>query len=451
MRFNINMTITVEAIAEDVRLINDAVHGQEFRLLGRVVRNLSKYRKQLSAEVLTPFIRGYDSVAASLLQGMADDVPQKVKSIEAQCWCSLLVAVYLLDTGKLSDAVTVLHELVIKVKEHLGPGLDLIGSKVFYFYAVAAEKSGRFAESYSFLLSLYRTACLHHNVSCQASLLNMLLRVLVQSKLYDQASRLISKTTFPETRSNADYARYLYYLGRVKAIRLEYSEAHAKLTNATRKSPKGKSSLGFRIIAQKFAIIVELLMGDIPERAVFNESDIKVALGPYFLITEAVRTGDIHLFNRIVQKYSQRFSKDDTLTLIQRLHHNVLKAGLRAINSTYSRISLSDIAKKLDIASVDEAAGITSKAIVDGVIEATIDTTTQCLHSSWVGDVYSTGEPQKQLHKRIGFCLQLHNETLRAMQFPEADSKPKHETIDDIRRREEEDLLAEDDDDDMML
>ena len=444
------MTVTIEAISEDVRLINEAVQGQDFRMLGRVVRNLIKYRRNLSSEVLTPFIRGFDSVGTSFFQGMADDAPQKIKTIEAQCWCSLVASVYLLDSGKLTEATAVLEELVVKVKDNLSAALDLIGSKVFYFYAIAAEKSGVFAEKYTFLLSLYRTACLHHNVSCQATLLNMLLRVLVQSKLYDQASRLISKTTFPETRSNADYARYLFYLGRVKAIRLEYSEAHAKLTSATRKSPKGKSSLGFRVIAQKFAIIVELLMGDIPERAVFNEVDIKAALGPYFLITEAVRTGDIHLFNRIVDKYSPRFDKDDTLTLIRRLHHNVLKAGLRAINSSYSRISLADIARKLDIASVDEAAGITSKAIVDGVIEASIDTTSQCLHSSWVGDVYSTGEPQKQLHKRIGFCLQLHNDTLRAMQFPEAEVKHKHETIDDIRRREEEDLLA-DDDDDMML
>jgi 26S proteasome regulatory subunit N3 len=37
------------------------------------------------------------------------------------------------------------------------------------------------------------------------------------------------KTTFPESASNNQYARYLYYLGRIKAVQLEYSEAQARL------------------------------------------------------------------------------------------------------------------------------------------------------------------------------------------------------------------------------
>ena len=48
------------------------------------------------------------------------------------------------------------------------------------------------------LLAAHRTACLHHNAPCQATLLNLLLRNYQHFKLYDQAEKLLTKTTFPE-------------------------------------------------------------------------------------------------------------------------------------------------------------------------------------------------------------------------------------------------------------
>ena len=47
------------------------------------------------------------------------------------------------------------------------------------------------------LLAAFRTACLHHDESGQAGLLNLLLRNYLQYNLYDQAVKLISKTSFP--------------------------------------------------------------------------------------------------------------------------------------------------------------------------------------------------------------------------------------------------------------
>lgn len=42
------------------------------------------------------------------------------------------------------------------------------------------------------------------------------------------------------------------------------------------------------------------------------------------------------------------FRADETYTLIQRLAHNVIKTGLRKINSSYSRISLQDLCEKVN-------------------------------------------------------------------------------------------------------
>src|SRR2546429_6265237 len=48
----------------------------------------------------------------------------------------------------------------------------------------------------------------------QATLLNLLLRNYFYYNLYDQADKLVSKTTFPETAGNNQQARYMYYLGK---------------------------------------------------------------------------------------------------------------------------------------------------------------------------------------------------------------------------------------------
>ena len=42
------------------------------------------------------------------------------------------------------------------------------------------------------------------------------------------------------------YARYFYYTGRIKAIRLEYTEAHNYLLDAIRKAPQ-TGAVGFRL------------------------------------------------------------------------------------------------------------------------------------------------------------------------------------------------------------
>jgi len=74
-------------------------------------------------------------------------------------------------------------------------------------------------------------------------LLNLLLRNYLSEDLVAQADLLVSKTTFPESAPNSETARYLYYLGRIKAIQLDYSEADQHLFSAIRKAPT--NAVGF--------------------------------------------------------------------------------------------------------------------------------------------------------------------------------------------------------------
>ena len=66
-------------------------------------------------------------------------------------------------------------------------------------------------------------------------------------------------------------------------------------------------------------------------------------------------------------------------------------------------------------------------------------------------DLYSTLEPQAAFHKRITFCLNLHNDAVKAMSYPfdaHKDQMPDADAIKE-RQREEQELaqsLAEEDD-----
>merc|ERR1711972_241119 len=212
-------------------------------------------------------------------------------------------------------------------------------------------------------------------------------------------------------------------------------------------------ALGFKLAATKLAVIVELLMGGIPDRATFMQKELKDPLRPYYALTQAVRTGDLNAFKEETQRHEALFKKDKTLTLINRLRYNVIKTGLRSINMSYSRISLQDICTKLGLESAHDATGVVAKAVVDGVIDATIDYDQQFLKSKQRHDIYSSCEPQKALHKRIAFCLQMRNDTVKSMAYPDDDIKEK-EDAEKRRERDKRELASlddEDDGDDMML
>jgi len=123
----------------------------------------------------------------------------------------------------------------------------------------------------------------------------------------------------------------------------------------------------------KFLIVVELLMGDIPERAVFSQPKLELSLEPYFRLVQAVRAGEMQGFLRVVQQYTATFHRDGTYTLVLRLRQNVIRTGIRRLSLSYSRISLRDICIRLGLDSEESAEYIVAKAIRDGVIEATID------------------------------------------------------------------------------
>ena len=162
--------------------------------------------------------------------------------------------------------------------------LDPLAAKAVFYLALCYERQGKLAELRPLLVALHRTACLRHDEMGQATVLNLLLRSLLADNLIEQAGNLVARTSFPEGASNNQLCRYLYYVGRIQALQLDYTDAHTKLSQASRKAP-ADTALGFRRVVTKLLVIVQLLLGDIPERTLFDQPDLKAALAPYLNLT----------------------------------------------------------------------------------------------------------------------------------------------------------------------
>jgi len=327
-----------------------------------------------------------------------------------------------------------------------------LSAKVFFYYSRVYELGGSFDQVRAKLFSLHRTAVLRHNLEGQVSLLNLLLRNFLTYNLYDQANKLVSNVEFKESHAASnEIARHYYYQGRILSIDPEkYGQAYEYLQQALRKAPS-QGARGFRVAVLKWSVIVQLLMGDIPERPLFHQKGLIVPLAPYMQLTQAVRFGDLVAFKNCLKKHNDTFARDKTLNLILCLRNNVLKTGLRKINLSYSRISLDDIAAKLQLDSTEDAEFIVAKAIKEKIIDATIHHAQRFVTSNETLDVYATKEPQEQFHLRTDFFLKIHNDAMKAMRYIPDSGKKKVD--DDLSQtlKDEEDLvaaLAEDDDGD---
>jgi 26S proteasome regulatory subunit N3 len=362
--------------------------------------------------------------------------PAPHPSPETTTFLHLLVLLHLIDKGLYTDASNCATALIKRIQPLNRRTLNPLVSKAYFYYARAFELGKHGSDIRPILLAAYRTASLRHDDETQATVLNLLLRNYLECNMVDQAEKLVANSTIKEaTISNNQYARYLYYQGRIKCVQLEYTASYNCLLQAIRKAPQ-VAARGFRLTAYKMLCIVQLLMGEIPEKSIFRQQGIKLALRPYFELTNAVNFGNLIEFQRVVGAYAETFTRDKTISLIARLRHNVIKTGLRKINLSYSRISFADICSKLRLDSPADAEFIVAKAIRDGVIDAVIDHAGGFVQSKQQTDTYATAEPLDGLHKRIEFCLSIHNEAVRAMRYAPGAGKPDYQSEEARRERQ---------------
>ncbi|KAK9846518.1 hypothetical protein WJX81_005784 [Elliptochloris bilobata] len=371
---------------------------------------------------------------------------------EVEAYAFLLVVTFLVDRKRYAEAKEVATAALKRLGEYNRRTLDGLAARIYFYFSWTHECTGTLSEIRSLLLALHRTAVLRHDEYGQETLLNLLLRNYLHYNLYDQAEKLRSKAQRPEmARSTPQLCRYLLYLGRIRAIQLEYTDAKDCLQQAARKAPAG--ALGFRLAVAKWLALVRLLLGEVPEYGELTAQGLAAPLAPYLALAQAVRSGDLTAFQHVAETHGGTFAADKTGNLVARLRHNVICAGLRRINLAYSRISLQDVAAKLGLASVEDTECIVAKAIRDGGIEATLDHAARTMSSRETADVYATPEPAAAFHARVAFCLDIHNEAVRAMRFEAGANKKELETAESARQRaiDEEELAKELEEEDGVL
>ena len=302
----------------------------------------------------------------------------------------------------------------------------------------------------------YRSASLSSSCDVAGTLLNLMLKNLLDSRLISSAVALVSNTTFPVSNvSNSQSVRFHYYNGLLKAMTLDYVGAHSSLLNALRKLPvvpavpanttssNPSSSIMFRLKCTASLVCVKLLMGEIPARNLFEQSLLDLGLDRYLSLTVAVKEGSLSYFKSVVASSSNNFAIDGMTSLIGRLEHTVVKAGLKKVNTSYSRISLKEVGRRLgleggsDVEIETKAEFIVAKGIRDGVVEGNIDHENKTLVSNNTLDIYSTTTPTDALHRRITFCLSTQVQALASLRYPNED-EVYGKMIENVRRKKKD-------------
>lgn len=436
-------------IKTNFTLLERAVAHFDPRFTLRVLRSISSMRKHITADVIAEVIvetyppssptatfllnaidrtGAFESAVASSKMEVDSEKKSAPKEIlpEIDTYLSILAQIHLYDEKNVQKGAKFSTELIERLRTLNRRTLDSLAARVYFYYSLFFEQIAPLPPSPAAtvttirqpLLAALRTAVLRKDSDTQATVMTLLLRNYLSTSHISQADLLISHNQFPAAASNNQIARYLYYLGRIRAIQLQYTDAHGHLIGATRKSPTSHIARGFYQASHKLLVVVELLMGDIPDRAIFRQPALERAMHPYFLLSQSVSVGDLDGFLNIVNTHTATFRKDGTYTLILRLRQNVIKTGIRMMSLSYSRISLRDICLRLGLDSEESAEYIVAKAIRDGVIEATLDHEQGYMKSKEVGDIYATREPGEVFHERIRACLGLHDESVKVCCYP---------------------------------
>ena len=352
------------------------------------------------------------------------------QSTEVYAFIFMIILTKLVDYKEYKEALTSVQNLILFFKVNESLTINTLKAKAYYYLALITEKLNIQDQIINELQEAYRTACIEMDFISQVTLINCIIRYYINNKNIEMARSFISKTKYVENISSYEDARYLFYIGKIEAIQMNYSDSYTHLSSSFRKAPE-KTGDGFKNLVNKYLILVQLLMGEIPDMKSLMKSnrvrDFK-EFEPYLLLLKIVRQGNLEEFKKGIEIYEMNFKRDGTFNLVQRIRQVVIKACLRKINLSYSRISIKDITEKLKLENEKEAEYIIAKAIRDGVFLATINHEEGYVKSKEINDIYSTFEPQRSYQSRILFLNNIFVESQRSMKYSTQQEQAKKES-----------------------
>ncbi|ODV64147.1 proteasome regulatory particle lid subunit RPN3 [Ascoidea rubescens DSM 1968] len=385
----------------------------------------------------------------------ANDISEKPKDQfklipEIDLYIHFLFQLFLHDNNHLEILNNLNSKIIQLMNSYNKRTLDYIQAKIWFYISRTCElldinhnNNNQVNESFDNLINLrsplllaLKSSSLKHDTETHASIITLLLRNYLITNDIQQSINFIEKIQFPTNAGNNLISRYYYYLARIHTIQLNYSTALNEIITSIRKAPQSTKVLGFLISAKKLNVLIELLMGDIPDLKIFKKQKFSKSLKPYMDITKSVKLGDLKFFNETLETYSSVYKKDNNYNLILRLRKNVIKTGLRIISLSYKKISLKDICLKLQLDSESNAEYIISKLIKDNVLEATINHEKGFMSSKEILNVYNTDIPQVEFNNRIKFINDFHDEFVKSMRYPENKNRLNDSALNQMKDEE---------------
>lgn len=350
--------------------------------------------KQFTEEILQKFAQHFE------LQCPPNGLPEKMTPQQYITAC-LPFMMFLFNAGgrqaELSNLCT--HAVEFLNSHEIPRQFDRIYAKIYFFYSLSAENPLKV------LLAGYRRACDLHFQQAQATIVNCILKHYIDIGGYDLALSFLKHSHFPTDASPPQLGRYHFFVGHLKAVTLDYAEAQHHLQLSLRRSPQNKHAESFRSLVTRHLMVVMMLQGQVPSRAML------LGLPIYLDLARSILKGDVIAFQEVAK--NQQFVDDGLAPLVQRLRSAVILAGLTMISHCYSRITFDDIAKMLHIGSAEDAEGFCAKAAADGLIDAVIEHENKCLVSLKGKD--DTSSFSERIHKDIQDCFGIREDTQRTM------------------------------------
>jgi 26S proteasome regulatory subunit N3 len=281
-------------IKNNFALLERAVAQFDARFSLRALRSISLIRKRLTPDIIAkvivetfPATVASGNVAKALLFAIdrqdlplgrpfnadteVDNEPAKaptkngakkeLKEVipEIDIFLGILIQVHLFDSKQYKRGVEFSKQLSDRIQKLNRRTLDSLSAKVYFYYNLFCEQLGPLPPSTQSpivalrptLLAALRTAVLRKDIDTQASVIVLLLRNYLLTSHIAQADLLVSHTQFPENAANNQVARFLYYLGRIRAIQLRYGEAHTHLQPRGRRL-RARALWGSRKLPQSF-------------------------------------------------------------------------------------------------------------------------------------------------------------------------------------------------------
>jgi len=199
----------------------------------------------------------------------SDFSQQGGKIVEVYAW--LLLSYWLVKQQRHAEAVQVSTRAleICSVAHHRC--LDPLQSKLFSYLALGQEKLGNLVDLRHTLMLALRTTSLRHDYESNAVVYNWILRSYVMEEQHDLAGKFVERSPFPTGASGAQACRFHFYMARVEAVRTDYEAAREHLSQAIRKAPHVEAVTGLLQAAHKLHVVIQLLLGDIPERSLFAQ------------------------------------------------------------------------------------------------------------------------------------------------------------------------------------